>query len=272
VKYLSLLLTTCLVFFLAPKAVYAVSITINSYPSSVSSEIFTVEATVSGATNATNYLRVDLYKEGTTNYFGETYNGSDWYIGPTGINFYPIQIQNSSASATIQAQIGNPSSTYYSGPGTYKLKIRRYTASGSSSSNDTQTPVDIQLNYVLPTPTPTDTPTPVPTATPTPASTPTQTPTPTKSPTKSPTITPSVIASLVLEPKQSPTLGIGSESSVLGDSIDASTDSANFFDTNPNYSPDTPIKKPINYKTIFFIALFVSVSAGGLLYFRHRKD
>lgn len=173
-------------FLIFPKKVLAVTITLNSYPTSVSSEIFNVDVTVSGATNATNYLRVDLYKDGTTNYFGETYNGSDWYSGSDGKNYFPVTIQNSSASATLQAQIGNPNTTDYLGPGTYKLKIRRYTSSGSQSQNDVQTPIDIQLTYSTPTPTPTQTPTASPTNTPTSTPSPTPKPTPTKSTTPKP--------------------------------------------------------------------------------------
>jgi hypothetical protein len=162
--------------------VFAVTITIANFPTSISTDVFTVEASVSGATNATNYLRVDLFKDGTTNYFGETYNGSDWYGGSDGKSYFPVQIQNSSASAVLQAQLGNPNETFYPGPGTYKLRIRRYTSSGSQSQNDQQNPIDVQITYVAPTPTPTPTPTLSPTPSPIPTPTPTKSPTPTASP------------------------------------------------------------------------------------------
>lgn len=265
-KYLSLLLTTCIVFFLVPKNIYAVSITVNSCPSTISSEIFTVEASISGATNATNFLRIDLFKEGTTNYFGETYNGSDWYNGSDGKNYFPVQIQNSSASASIQAQLGNPSSGSYPGPGMYKLRIRRYTASGSQSNNDVQTPVDIELTYVLPTPTPTETPTPVPTATATPTSTPTPTTTPTSTKTPTPTPTPSP------KPTTAPTL-FSTSPAVLSTSTDSGTLRATI--TEDITSPVTRkanIKNPFNYKIPFFAGLALVIGSGTLLYFRHRKD
>jgi hypothetical protein len=249
--------------FLIPKSVSAVSITINNFPSTISSDNFLVEATISGATNATNYLRVDLYKEGTSNYFGETFNGSDWYIGSEGKNFFPVQIQNSSASASIYAQLGNPSTTYYPGPGAYKMKIRRYTASGSYSSTDIQTPVDIQITYTFPTPTPTESPsptqTPTPTSAPTPTSTPVKTPTPTiqKTPTPTKIITPTATISAVL--------GDSTDSA----SIDTASRSASIY-SEP--VPSREIKKPTNYKIPFFIGAFLVVSSGSLLYFRHRKD
>src|SRR5258706_6771329 len=127
------------------KNILAVTVSVSNFPSSISSDMFNVDVLVTGAGNGTNYLRVDLYKDGTTNYFGETYNGSDWYSASTGTSYFPVQIQNSSGSATVQAQLGNPTVTNYPGPGSYKLKIRRYTSSGSQSANDTQTPVDIQI-------------------------------------------------------------------------------------------------------------------------------
>lgn len=186
-----------LILFLFPSNIYAVTITVDNYPSTITNEMFNVTVTVTGAINAMNYLRVDLYKDGTTNYFGETYNGSDWYSGSDGKSYYPILIENSSASATVQAQLGNPSETEYLGSGVYKLKIRRYTSSGSQSSSDSQVPVEIQINYQKPTPTPTLTPTQTSTATSTPSSTPVQTktstplPTPTKTASPKPTQTPS---------------------------------------------------------------------------------
>ena len=178
-----------MVFLSFPGKILAVTVTVNNSPPSVSSEIFSVGVSISGAIDATNYLRVDLYKEGTNNYFGETYNGLDWYSGSEGKNYFPVQIQNSSASAILQAQMGNPTVNYYPCPGTYKLRIRRYTSSGSQSQNDQQTPVDIQLTYVSPTPT--STPTPTGTSTPTAAPTSTSTPRPTNTPTPSHTPTPS---------------------------------------------------------------------------------
>lgn len=139
--------------------VRAVTITIDSSPKSIDSQDqYSVTVRISGATNATNYLEVSLFKEGTTNYFGETYNGSDWYDGNEGKNYYPIQIVNSSASATLLFKVGNPSLTQYPGPDNYKLKVRRHTSSGNLSETDTQTPADVNISYIPQTPVPTDPP------------------------------------------------------------------------------------------------------------------
>jgi len=165
----------------------AVSVTITNFPSIITQDQFTITASVSGAATGTNYLRVDLYKEGTTNnYFGETYNGSDWYSGSDGLQYLPVSIVSGSiASATIQGRVGNPNSSDFTGNGIYKLRMRRYTSSGGSGSSDTMSSVDVSITLVpTPTPTPTNTPTPTPTNTPTP------TPTPTSSPTNTPTPTP----------------------------------------------------------------------------------
>jgi cell division septation protein DedD len=198
-----------LLFLFLSTSAKAVTISVSSPSATISADIFKVDVAVLGATNATNYLRVDLYKEGTTNYFGETYNGSDWYSGSDGKSYFPVQILNSSAAATLQVQIGNPGSTEYSGPGSYKLKIRRYTSSGSAASNDTQTPIDVQIVYATPIPTPTFTPTPttVPTAVPTeiPTTAPTQKPTNTPSPSHTPRPTPTIKPSSTPKPSRTPT-------------------------------------------------------------------
>lgn len=164
------------------KSALAVTVNIVNYPTTITGDPFTLTASVSGAATGTNYLRVDLYKDGTSNYFGETYNGSDWYNGSDGLQYFSTPVvKGSTASATIQGRIGNPSVTDFTGNGTYKLRLRRYTTSGSPGSGDTMSSVDVAVN--LPptlTPTPTSTPTPTPTTT-TPTST--KTPTPAASPT-----------------------------------------------------------------------------------------
>ncbi|HSX40958.1 MAG TPA: hypothetical protein VLF68_05105 [Candidatus Saccharimonadales bacterium] len=159
------LLFCCFVFFLSlfvfSRKTYAVSVAITSYPSSITSDLFTITASISGAATGTNYLRVDVYKDGTTNYFGETFNGSDWYSGSDGKQYFPISVtSNVSWSGNVQARVGNPSSTYYDGTGTYKMRLRRYTSSGGQGSEDANlSAVVINLSLPTPTPTPTSAPT-----------------------------------------------------------------------------------------------------------------
>lgn len=177
-----------ILLFLFPQKVLAVTLTLSNYPSSISSSEFSVDVFVDGPSAGTNYLRVDLYKDGTTKYFGETFNGSSWYSGSDGKQYFPITISSeSTASATLKALVGNPNSSEYPGPGSYKLRIRRYTASGNAASSDQQTPIDIQINVATPSPEPTQEPTQEPTTQPT--TTPTKTPTPTPKATPKPTST-----------------------------------------------------------------------------------
>lgn len=139
-----------------------------------------------GASSGTNYIRVDLYKDGTQNYFGETYNGSDWYSGSDGKQYFPITIidSKSTASAALQARTGVPSISDYDGQGSYKMRIRRYTTSGGQGSEDPNTSA-VSVAITISTPTPTPTFTPQPTATPKQSSVATITPSVTKSPTPS---------------------------------------------------------------------------------------
>ncbi len=148
-------------FIYKSKRAYAVITTINSYPQSISNEPFTVDVTITGAVTGTNYLRIDLYKTDTTNYFGETFNSKDWYGENDYLQYLPITIQSGIPwSGQIQARVGNPSETQYETTSQYKLKIRRYTSSGSYNAIETNTSaVDVNIN-IIPTPTlfPTETP------------------------------------------------------------------------------------------------------------------
>jgi hypothetical protein len=134
--------------------VIAVTVAIKNHPQEVSKEEFEVNVYIEGAKDGTNYLRVDIFKEGTTNYFGETFNSSTWYSGSDGFSYFPIEIpKESSVSATLKAKVGNPSYSKYPGPGDYLMRVRRYTASGNTSS-DTQDPVKVKINLPVNTPTP----------------------------------------------------------------------------------------------------------------------
>jgi hypothetical protein len=171
------LLLLCLsLFCLFVFPVFAVSVAVTEMPSSISVNPFSVTVSVLGANSGRNYLRVDLFRDGTSNYFGETNNGSEWYFGSTGTSYFPIDIVSSiaTATATVQAQIGEPSVTDYAGSGAYKLRIRRYTSASSYSASSAY---DITI----------DVPTPTSTNAPTSTNTPTQTPKPTVTPTLTPT-------------------------------------------------------------------------------------
>src|SRR3990167_369901 len=145
-------------FLIAAKTALAITVTVSDYPQTITQDPFSITVSVEGAQTATNYLRVDLYKDGTKSYFVETYNGTDWYDGSDGKQYHPISIQSGQIwSGEVQARIGEPSSSKYTGPGTYKMRIRRYTASGGQgveNANDSSVSLTIDIPAPDPTPTP----------------------------------------------------------------------------------------------------------------------
>lgn len=189
-----------LIFLPATRQALAVTVSISSYPTTISDEQFTLTASISGATAGTNYLRIDIYKEGTTNYFGETFNNLDWYGGSTYSQYLPITIQTGAAwNGSVYGRIGSPTLTQYDGEGYYKIRLRRYTSGGGSTASEANaSAITVFVSLPTPTPTPTEspTPTPEPTLTPTPTliSTPTKTSTPTKKPTPTKSLTPTKIS------------------------------------------------------------------------------
>jgi hypothetical protein len=106
-------------------------VVIDNFPQTITKDSFNVTVTIKGAKNGTNYLRVEVYN-------GETFNGKDWYGGADGKEYFPIEINSASTSATVQGRVINPVN------GNYKLKIKRYTASGNAA-NDTENSVDVQI-------------------------------------------------------------------------------------------------------------------------------
>lgn len=98
-------------------------------------------------------------------------------------------------------------------------------------------------------------------STPTPTSSPTSTNTPTPTPTKTPTLT-----IKTLQASSSSSFSAVLAESTSSASISAITDDSLGLSTIKNK------KAPLSYKTSFFLGLFIAVSSGGLLYFRHRKD
>ncbi len=211
-----LLLASFFFLIVSPQRVYAVTITISNVPSSITSESFTITASVSGATTGTNYLRIDLFKDQTSNYFGETYNGSDWYGSSTYTQYLPITIVSGTFwSGTMQGRFGSPSSGDYDGAGTYKMRIRRYTSGGGTTTSEANASA-VTVAIAIPTSTPTLAP-----ATPTPtASPPTNTPTPIKTPTPTPSNTPTPTPSLKPTLTATPSVSI---SVVLGQATNSAT-------------------------------------------------
>ncbi len=266
--------------FSFPKNVFAVSITINTHPDTISSsDQFTVNVSISGADAGKNYLRIQLYKEGTTKYFGETYNGSTWYRDSDGTQYFPIDITSGTTwTGDVQGRFGSPSPSEYDGQGTYKMRIQRYTSSGSLGSEDENSSAVTQT-ITVPTPSPSPSPTPTPTKSPTPSPTPTPTkaPTPTPTPTKTPTPTPATSSKNTPTPLPTvdPNREGGTESavfdqpvqgheSILGNSTGFNNMQSGISDDNNSYS----------WGKLFILmgVVLVGGACGILLYNNYRKQ
>jgi hypothetical protein len=175
-----------ILFFLLfnPKKIFAVQITLLDVPQAISQNEFTLTASVSGTLTGINYLRIDIFKEGTSNYFGETFTGSVWYGGSEGTQYYPITLQSGIPwNGQIKGRVGSPNSTEYDGLGSYKLRVRRYTSSGNYNSDEANANA-LFITIAFPTITPLPSATNVPTKTPTPIDTPKPTVLPSEIPTK----------------------------------------------------------------------------------------
>lgn len=239
-----------LYFLFLPQKVFAVTVSILNEPSSITQDAFIVTASVSGAQTGTNYLRIDLYKDGTTNYFGDTYNGSSWYNGSDGTQYFPITIPLTS-SVQIQGRFGSPTGTQYDGTGVYKLRIRRYTQSGNSGSNDTMDTVRaaIAIPTATPTPNPIDTPTPTP---------------------KIPTAISKPLPTAASVVRPSITSAVATFGAVLG--------SSSAFQTTPTEIPTKVLaasasKPSILVPILFIIAGFCLLgSCGILVFFQYKKE
>ncbi|KKT74143.1 MAG: hypothetical protein UW69_C0046G0007 [Microgenomates group bacterium GW2011_GWA2_44_7] len=263
----------------------AVNLTILEAPEVISADSFIVKVLVEGAEKGLNYLRVDLFKEGTNNYFGDTFNGTAWYGRSKDTKqdpeqYYQIIIgDDHKAQAEVRARIGDPSSSEYTGDGKYKLRIQRFTKSGSYASKNEQTPVEVSIMLATPTPTTAPTPSITPTVSPSPrpssssgvtSLTPipvvnsnqsrSKTPTPTSPSLSTPnnssqkTTTPTAIIGIA---SQSVSLNSPSaEPSVLG------TVATNPKFTPPPFSPErkTDVKLPLALSVIGVMLLFFGLS------------
>lgn len=150
------------VYFCFVKSIAAVATTITELPQTISSEPFSLKITVSGAGEGNNYLRLDIYKLGSTEYFGETFNGLAWYSDNDFNQYNSVNIESGSDwSGELLGKVGMPNLTQYAGPGIYMLRIRRYTSSGNynpTEANNSAMQVNIDVQLLTPTTAPNPTP------------------------------------------------------------------------------------------------------------------
>lgn len=193
-----------LLVLLTPAPVTAVELSIKD-PIVNNLEI-AVNASLSATSNY--YLQGTLRSQSSSKYFGETQNSKGDYIDYVSSpekeyivsNFFVTDVQNATWSGTLKLRfkIDDPN---YQGPGTYDLKIRRFTGNSSSSAGESNT-LTINLAANIPTPT----------------TSPSHTPTPSPSPSSTTTSKPSMIPSPV--PSPSPALSSPSVGTVAGEATE----------------------------------------------------
>ena len=275
-RFISLLLTTCFVFFLFPKISHAaISLTISN-PQKQDS-FYSVEALVSGiASSSACFVQVVLTAPDSPHYFGQTWGTKgEWfkYQSSPESSFIKdnfIELKNDQSVKILFNS--DPEDKDYLGPGSYLLKLKRYTGNSSSSAGESNSlTVDISDPLVptstsAPTSTQTPTSTPTPTAASTPSNPPTRTPTPNATHTSVPTRVsqpkPTIIATASAAPK---ILGETTFSAIL------SSDSGTVLELTPSVS-ENKRSSANNSKTFFFVGIFLLTVSGTWLYFRHRTD
>lgn len=194
-------LITTVLFWTANNPVFAaMSLTFTGLPPNINQdEEISVQVSLTGAPlNTTYYLRAAFYVDGTTQYFGYTWNNSGWNNVPSDYkNFLQINTGSSGEfNGALKTKV-DLSSSYFKGTGEYQFKLGRYTEGGSGPSwTDSSattitgpTPTPTPIPTAVPSLAPTNTPTSSPSSTPTPSPKPTSTPKPTAIPTSRPTIT-----------------------------------------------------------------------------------
>jgi len=271
---------TALFFLYFANPIFATAPVITAYPTGTLSldTSFTVTATMSGLSKSAIYrLRVALAQPGTSNYFGSTYDGTNWNMGSIADgNFINITTDGYGAwGGDIQGKIDSNDPNFTTGSGTYDLKIGRYTQTGTTVTwSDPPSSVSI---IVPPTPTPTPTNTPTPTLTPTPTSAPTSTPTlaPTPTSTPTPTATPIPTSTPISGQPVKPSLG-PQPMSVLGESTNNNVPSVSPLDgllsTENNPVPADQTKKPdTTFQMISMILGVIFIVTCAILTFRIIK-
>lgn len=156
-----------------------------------------ISVTASLSATSNYYLQGVIRSTSSSKYFGETQNNSNNWIDYISSpekeyitsNFFVTTVENASWSGNLNMRfkLDDP---YYLGPGSYEIKLRRFTGNSTSPAGESNT-----LLVNLTTATPTPTPSPTPTPTPSPSSTSTPSPSPSHTPSLSPLPSPSLASS-----------------------------------------------------------------------------
>ncbi len=251
----------CAVFlFYSACSVVASAPIITASPSSALSldSGFSLSATMSGLSkNATYRLRIALAQSGTTNYFGSTYDGSNWHDGSiTDGNYIAVTTDNSGAWwGDMQGKVDSEDPNFTTGSGSYDLKIGRYTQTGTSATWSDP----VQVSIAVP-----------PTNTPTPTNSPTLTQSPTNTPRPTLTIVPtstSIPTKIIISNILSPTIATSSAD------ILAASDEAIFDVLSPTPAPSKILqqKKQSSFPWFFTLGGVIFLLACGIFGFQRWK-
>ncbi|OGG12772.1 hypothetical protein A3D77_06975 [Candidatus Gottesmanbacteria bacterium RIFCSPHIGHO2_02_FULL_39_11] len=248
-----------LIFFTQYSSVSAApsSITLSDFsPSSITDANQEVSVKVNLSINSDDgtvyYFQGVFSKDNTINYCGYTWNGTDWFSGPSTDErwkeFLSVTISSSSATTTLKAKLDTSDSGCRES-GSYKFKVRRFTAGGSPNFDDQ----NIQTVSVT---LPTLTPTPNPTNTPAPTSSPSLTPNPTNTP-KVPTNTPKPTVKIL--PTSRPTIysdGEGLDKSSSSSSEELKSDTKVLGESTKNDENGSGLSKSSPY---FFVWILIGL-------------
>lgn len=271
-----------LIFF--PRFCFAsIELTISNLESK--DDYYSVDAVVTGmSSSSATFIQGMFTKSDTTKYFGYTLSKkAEWlaYASSPEKSFVLenyIELQNN-ISQKIYIK-PNYTDLDYLGPGSYVLKLKRYTASGSPS--DYSNSLELSLNHSLtttpsPTPTPTSTATSAPTSTPTSAPTISSTTTLTSQATKLPQtqVTPPPSSSTKVSASASPTLVsqvLATASSKLSTELPSIIPSEAEI-SQINVSTESAISSSVKFsdKSLFLAGITIFCFSGGLLYFRLKN-
>ena len=255
---------------LAKPALASIDLTISDL--ATKDDYYQLTAKVTGmSSSSATYIQAMLYPEGVNKYFGFTFSRDGQWIKYDGSPDKQYVIDN-----FVRLENDQPTTIFlkpdfedsdYQGPGKYLVKLKRFTASGSSSDYSNTLELNLSQTTPTPTPTPTSTPTTTPTKTatsaPTSSKTPTQAPTPTPTPTQSKTIT-----SAKLEPTKY------FQDEQISPQVLATSTSEIILNLEPSIASTppselaTPSTTPISDKNTFLVGAIIFVCSGIALYFR----
>lgn len=221
-----------LLFLLLRSSIFA-AISFSISNPTYENEVVSVEVSLSGLTtsscaSSSCYLQAGLKNLRTNRYFGFTKNDrGEWIVYNSSTDkttiqstFFTFSPTGGNWSGKVSAK-ADPNDTDYEGPGSYGLKLWRYSGGSDGSAGDPTNEVSVALtgptliptNTLTPTQTPTDAPINTSTCTPKPSNT--STPTLTKTPTGKPSTTSTIVPTGTQDASESATEHIG-EPNVLG--------------------------------------------------------